>query len=79
MTVWERPGWHRDAACKEMPTSLFYPENGDHLTAVIVCQACPVREECAEAGDGERFGIWGGMSVRQRVLRRRPHPKPVAS
>jgi len=33
-----------------------------------VCQTCEVRLECLEAalGNDERFGIWGGLSERER-------------
>jgi WhiB family redox-sensing transcriptional regulator len=60
---WE---WQDDAACKGL-TDLFFPDPGvncDHAKAI--CAMCPVRVECAEAGATEDFGIWGGLSPKQR-------------
>ena len=33
-----------------------------------MCLTCDVRDECLEyaLGNDERFGIWGGMSERER-------------
>jgi WhiB family redox-sensing transcriptional regulator len=39
--------------------------------AISICKGCPHRTECAEWGiKKERFGIWGGLSERQRRLLR---------
>lgn len=62
--------WQDDAACKghtkRMFVSVFEP------LAVKTCQDCPVRLECQEAGAGEDFGVWGGLTVPER---RRVHHK----
>lgn len=34
--------------------------------AKALCDGCPVRLECLEAGLSERFGMWGGRSERAR-------------
>ena len=38
-----------------------------------VCRGCIVREDCLEYAllNGEKFGIWGGMSERERRRIRR--------
>ncbi len=38
-----------------------------------MCRGCVVREECLEfaLANGEKFGIWGGMSERERRRVRR--------
>ena len=38
-----------------------------------VCRGCVVREDCLEFAldNGEKFGIWGGMSERERRRLRR--------
>ena len=48
---------------------MFFPEKGvSTRDAKQVCRGCDVREEClayALAND-EKFGIWGGLSERER-------------
>jgi len=67
-----RPAWHRQAACRgEGPATWFPGQGGDTEPAREVCAGCPVAEECHAAGSMERFGIWGGMSNRQRKAARR--------
>jgi WhiB family redox-sensing transcriptional regulator len=64
------PHWMAQAACKDHPDVDFYLAPGDDTgPAVAVCQACPVRAECAEAGLEEHFGIWGGTTARERARR----------
>lgn len=29
--------------------------------AIRECRRCPVRQTCAGLGEGERFGVWGGV------------------
>jgi len=31
-----------------------------------LCGICPVQPDCLEAGMDEEFGIWGGLSLKQR-------------
>jgi hypothetical protein len=61
--------WHDRSLCAEVDPALFYPEDGEPAApALRVCAACPVRPECLEhaVGSGEMFGIWGGLSERER-------------
>lgn len=63
------PGWVRDAVCAQTDPELFFPEKGGSTAAAKrVCAGCPVRAECLAYAieHGERFGIWGGKSERQR-------------
>lgn len=63
-----------DAACAGMDTNLFYPERGeDNAQAVAVCRDCPVREQCLDHAvrNGETYGVWGGLSGKQRRRLRR--------
>jgi WhiB family redox-sensing transcriptional regulator len=32
-----------------------------------LCLSCEVRAECLEDGMGEQYGIWGGLSPKQRI------------
>ncbi len=62
-------GWQHQAACRGMDTQLFFPARGEASPeAEAACADCPVRLDCAEfaIGSGQRFGIWGGTSERQR-------------
>ncbi|MBN9325765.1 MAG: WhiB family transcriptional regulator, partial [Cellulomonas sp.] len=53
----------------------FFPEKGGSTReAKKVCTQCEVRAECLEyaLANDERFGIWGGLSERERrKLKRR--------
>ena len=65
--------WHDRALCAEVDPEIFFPADGgsgchDIKAAKNVCRACPVSAEClsyALAAD-EEFGVWGGMSERER-------------
>lgn len=66
-----RPDWADQAACKGL-TELFFGETtADVRAAREVCKDCPVRPECGEYGAREPFGVWAGLSVKER-LRNRP-------
>lgn len=70
----ESPDWVEHAECRGAPTEEFFPERGeDTQTAKVICAACPVSVEClAWALDhGEKHGIWGGTSERERRSLRR--------
>lgn len=70
----ERPGWQTRANCMGVDPDLFFPERGQSTReAKEVCRGCVVREDCLEyaLANGEKFGIWGGMSERERRRLRR--------
>jgi WhiB family redox-sensing transcriptional regulator len=61
--------WMQDAKCLDADPEAFFPEKGGSTReAKRICAACSVREECLEyaLANDERFGIWGGMSERER-------------
>jgi len=66
--------WQELALCAEVDGEIFFPEKGGSTKdAKRVCRACDVRAEClgyALATD-QRFGIWGGLSERERRRLRR--------
>lgn len=67
-TGWQ-PAWHADAACKEHPELSWFPERGEVVDKQkAVCAGCSVRQECLNyaLSDERLFGVWGGMSTRQR-------------
>jgi WhiB family redox-sensing transcriptional regulator len=61
--------WRLDALCAETDPEAFFPEKGGSTReAKRVCTGCPVRLQCLEDAlrNDERFGIWGGLSERER-------------
>jgi WhiB family redox-sensing transcriptional regulator len=67
-------GWQRLANCLGLDPDVFFPERGESTReAKEVCRGCVVRPECLEFAvtNGERFGIWGGLSERERRKVRR--------
>lgn len=71
-----RPGWMQDAACRYLPTQLFFPADGDDdgaERAKAVCRTCPVRRLCVNYAlpDPNLHGVWGVSTERQRRNRRR--------
>jgi len=66
--------WQERANCLGVDPDLFFPERGASTKeAKQVCGGCEVRAECLEYAlrHGEKFGIWGGMSERERRRIRR--------
>lgn len=62
-------GWQTEALCAQTDPEAFFPEKGGSTRdAKKVCGACNVRSECLEyaLSNDERFGIWGGLSERER-------------
>ena len=61
--------WQEQALCAQTDPEAFFPEKGGTTReAKRICQACAVRDECLEYAllNDERFGIWGGLSERER-------------
>jgi WhiB family redox-sensing transcriptional regulator len=61
--------WRDDAICAQTDPEAFFPEKGGSTReAKRVCRGCEVRSECLEFAldHEERYGIWGGMSERER-------------
>ncbi len=66
--------WQDYANCLGVDPDLFFPERGASTReAKEVCSGCVVREECLEYAldNVEKFGIWGGLSERERRRIRR--------
>jgi WhiB family redox-sensing transcriptional regulator len=70
--------WQAKANCMGVDPDLFFPERGASAReAKEVCRGCVVREDCLRhaLSNGERFGIWGGLSERERRRMRRLKPE----
>ncbi|WP_369053907.1 WhiB family transcriptional regulator [Kineococcus terrestris] len=76
-TVTTSSDWTGEALCSTVDPELWFPESGgaaEARTARALCGTCPVQRPClqqAMALEGRipamyRFGIWGGLSGRQR-------------
>lgn len=70
----EARDWQYRANCLGTDPDLFFPDPGESTReAKDVCRGCVVRGDCLEYAldNGEKFGIWGGMSERERRHLRR--------
>lgn len=80
--------WRARAACRDEDPEIFFPtatEVTPHgwlevAEAQRVCDRCPVRRACLSSAleSGEEFGIWGGLTEKERrALRRRRSRREV--
>jgi WhiB family transcriptional regulator, redox-sensing transcriptional regulator len=61
--------WQERALCAQTDPEAFFPEKGGSTReAKRICLGCEVRDECLDyaLAHDERFGIWGGLSERER-------------
>jgi WhiB family redox-sensing transcriptional regulator len=61
--------WQDRAKCKGSSAAVFYPLGGvPTASARALCKDCPVRTQCLAYAieNDEEFGIWGGLSERER-------------
>jgi WhiB family transcriptional regulator, redox-sensing transcriptional regulator len=61
--------WQEKALCAQTDPEAFFPEKGGSTReAKRICQGCEVRDACLDyaLAHDERFGIWGGLSERER-------------
>lgn len=81
MTDSERLSWQNRGACLNLDVNQFFPERGGSAReAKMICNGntdpkkgtvrlpCPVRDRCLRyaVANSEQFGIWGGLSQRER-------------
>lgn len=80
-----REEWMERGLCAQTDPESFFPEKGGSTRdGKRICESCEVRPECLEYAldHDERFGIWGGLSERERRRlkdgpRRRPLSEPT--
>jgi WhiB family transcriptional regulator, redox-sensing transcriptional regulator len=61
--------WQTDALCAQTDPEAFFPEKGGSTRdAKRICTTCEVKAQCLDYAlqNDERFGIWGGLSERER-------------
>lgn len=68
--------WPTQATCREDHPDALFVQGAAQQQAKVVCFRCPVRAEClAHALDTRtQFGVWGGMTERERRQLLRHHP-----
>ena len=65
----EELSWQERALCAQTDPESFFPEKGGSTReAKRICISCDVKDDCLEyaLANDERFGIWGGLSERER-------------
>jgi WhiB family transcriptional regulator, redox-sensing transcriptional regulator len=75
--VWPFRSWRLRAACRQVDSAVFFSPEGEsgparqirEAQAKAICARCPVIRECAAHAitAGERHGVWGGLSERDRL------------
>lgn len=61
--------WRDDALCAQVGGDIFYVDKGESTApAKAVCAMCAVRLDCLDwaVRNDERWGVWGGLSERER-------------
>lgn len=57
--------------CEANPDFWFSEISTEVHQAKEACGFCPVRAECAELGEDEEFGVWGGLAPGDRRAAKR--------
>jgi WhiB family transcriptional regulator, redox-sensing transcriptional regulator len=75
-----RTAWVLKALCRSTDPDEFFVRGAAQRKATAICRHCPVVAEClAYALDNRvEFGVWGGMSERQRRALLKQHPEVVS-
>ena len=66
--------WQREALCAQTGADFFFPEPGSSVReAKRICGMCEMRTACLDyaLAHDERFGVWGGLSEKERLHLRR--------
>ena len=72
--------WVSKARCRSIDPDELFVRGKAQRKAAVIRQHSPVIAECrADALDNrEEFGVWGGMTVRQRRVLLKQHPEVVS-
>ncbi|MFM8599267.1 MAG: WhiB family transcriptional regulator [Mycobacterium sp.] len=75
-----RIAWVSKALCRTTDPDQLFVRGAAQRKAAIICRHCPVIAECgADALDNRvEFGVWGGMTERQRRALLKQHPDVVS-
>ena len=71
-----RNAWVSRARCRSTDPDELFVTGAAQRKAAVICRHCPVMVECAAEALDKRieFGVWGGMTERQRRQLLRKHP-----
>lgn len=72
-----RIAWVTQARCRAVDPDQLFVRGAAQRKAATICRHCPVLMECgADALDNRvEFGVWGGMTERQRRALLKQHPE----
>lgn len=75
-----RIAWVSKALCRAADPDELFVRGAAQRKAAVICRHCPVMLECgADALDNRvEFGVWGGMTERQRRALLKQHPEVVS-
>ncbi|MBV9090160.1 MAG: WhiB family transcriptional regulator [Mycobacteriaceae bacterium] len=75
-----RIAWVSQALCRSSDPDELFVRGAAQRKAAVICRHCPVLVECgADALDNRvEFGVWGGMTERQRRALLKQHPEVVS-
>jgi WhiB family transcriptional regulator, redox-sensing transcriptional regulator len=75
-----RIAWVSQARCRGADPDELFVRGAAQRKAAVICRHCPVMAECgADALDNRvEFGVWGGMTERQRRALLKQHPEVVS-
>ena len=76
-TAEARIAWVSSARCRATDPDRLFVSGAAQRKAAVICRHCPVIVECAaEALDNQmEFGVWGGMTERQRRALLKQYPE----
>ncbi len=72
-----RIAWVSQALCRGADPDELFVRGAAQRKAAVICRHCPVMLECAADALDNRveFGVWGGMTERQRRALLKQHPE----
>jgi WhiB family transcriptional regulator, redox-sensing transcriptional regulator len=75
-----RISWVSKARCSAADPDELFVRGAAQQKAAVICRQCPVILECrADALDNRvEFGVWGGMTERQRRALLKQHPEVMS-
>jgi WhiB family transcriptional regulator, redox-sensing transcriptional regulator len=81
--------WRLRAACRHLDSGIFFSPDGERgrerdareARAKAICARCPVIGPCAAYAiqHDERYGVWGGLSERERAVLWRQRHRALAA